>query len=89
MTKNIPTGDILFPPVLDGSEHEMYFDNNDGVEITGFNVWYWLDEKEIDNEHNDMETEEERNNTKAIIKYIKEVQKILDKNNIKYQILSD
>jgi uncharacterized protein YqgV (UPF0045/DUF77 family) len=36
-----------------------------------------------------METKEARQYTKEIIRYIKAIQKILDKNKITYQILSN
>ena len=62
--------------------HTIYFDNSNGYELHSLNIWYWLNEKEIDKKHGDMETEEDRQYTKKIIKYIKEVQKILDKNKI-------
>ena len=89
LTKNIKSGEVLFPPILDGLLYTMYFDNNVGYELHSLNFWYWLDKKEIDKKHNDRKTKEARQYTKEIIRYIKTIQKILDKNKITYQILSN
>ena len=69
---------IDFPPILDGSEHYIYIsDTKRKIEITAFNLWYFLEE-----ESTDM-------HTINLINYIKKIQQILYKNNIKYKILCE
>lgn len=69
---------VDFPPVLDGSEHNIYIcDTKREINITAFNLWYFLEEKSSDK------------HTINLINYIKKIQQILYENNIKYKILSE
>ncbi len=70
--------EIDFPSILDGSEHYIYIsDTKRKIEITAFNLWYFLEEKSSDK------------HTINLINYIKKIQQILYENNIKYKILSE
>lgn len=81
-------GDVAFPPVLDGTSHEIYISNgNEDKEISCFNLWYWLEE-DVDGEYSKA-TELEKKYTKNMIELIREIQLILDSNNIKYKILAE
>ena len=76
LTKN---NDLLFkdelvecPPIMDGSETTIFIsDLNRSKEIYAPNLWYF------------EENEPEKEYTKNLVNYIKEVNKVLNKNNIK------
>lgn len=79
--------DVVFPPVLDGTSHEIYISNgNNDTEIECSNLWYWLEE-EVNNDNNSIATDEDVKYTKELVNFFKEVQKIIISNNIEYSIL--
>lgn len=81
--------EVLFPPILDGSSHQLYFSNmNDSVEIECYNIWYWNGNDKLDKIKVDEKvSQNEIDYTKTIIKIINELQKLLDKNKIKFTII--
>ena len=80
--------DIVIPPVLDGTSHEIYLSNgHDDIEIECLNLWYWL-EKEVNNNNNLIATAADVHYTKELIKLFKTIQEIITTNNITYNILT-
>ncbi len=78
--------DVAFPPVLDGTSHEIYISNdNNDIEIECSNLWYWMEEDVYSKYVN--ATEEERMYTKKLVELFKKIQKIITSNNIVYNIL--
>lgn len=79
--------DVVFPPVLDGTSHEIYINNGmDDIEIECSNLWYWLEE-EVNNNNNSIATDEDVEYTKELVRLFKKVQEIIITNNITYNIL--
>ena len=79
--------DVVFPPVLDGTSHEIFISNGDNDrEFECSNLWYWLEE-EVNNDNNSIATDEDVEYTKELVKIFKEIQKIIESNNIVYNIL--
>lgn len=74
--------EVVFPPVLDGTIHELFFNDK---KIECCNLWYFKDDS--DYEENEVFNKEDIKYTKAIVNLIKEIQKILNNNNIDVDIL--
>lgn len=77
--------EMLFPPVLDGTSHEILLSYTKTKKINCFNLWYWKDANSFENcrEKNKDEIEY----TKLIINLIDGIQKILDEKNIDFNII--
>ena len=75
-------GELLFAPVLDGTNHNILLSNK--IKISCHNLWYW-DDKTL-SEHSKKE-KEKYEYTKALIDLINSIQEILNKNNIDFYIL--
>lgn len=74
--------ETVVPQVLDGTMHVLYFN---GKKIECCNLWYF--ENDSDYEENEDFTENDIKYTKAIVNLINKIQKILDDNNIDFDIL--
>ncbi len=74
--------EVVFPPVLDGTIHELFFNDK---KIECCNLWYF--KYDSDYEENEVFNKEDIKYTKAIVNLIKEIQKILNNNNIDVDIL--
>ena len=81
--------EILFPPILDGASHQLYFSNfDDSIEKDCYNIWYWNGNDLLNKMKGDEKTPQSSiDYTKMIIKIINQLQSILDKNNIKFTII--
>ena len=79
--------DVVFPPVLDGTSHEIYISSGDAFrEFECSNLWYWLEE-EVNNDNNSIATDEDVEYTRELVNVFRKVQKILTDNNIVHNIL--
>lgn len=74
--------EVVFPPVLDGTIHELFFN---GKKIECCNLWYFKDDS--DYQENEVFTKDDIKYTKAIVNLINEIQNILNNNNIDFDIL--
>lgn len=81
-------GHVLFPPILDGTYHEILLSNDKSKRIKCLNLWYW-NKKEISNNCRKDDKPEDIEYTQLVIDLIRNIQKILNKNNIKFYILDD
>lgn len=81
--------EVLSPPILDGSSHQLYISNlNDSIEIDCHNIWYWNGDNRLDNiQSNEKISQNEIDYTKMIIKITNQLQSILDKNKIKFTVI--
>ena len=75
--------DVLFPPILDGTSHNIILSSNKKKEIECFNLWYWDEEGAFDDYN-----KEDIKYTKLIINLINNIQNILNKNKIKFYIIT-
>lgn len=81
--------EILDAPILDGSQHDLYFSDLDKhIETECYNLWFWLDEKEFDDDLILMgKTKEKIEYTRLVIDVISKLQNILNQNNINFHII--
>ena len=78
--------DVVFPPVLDGTSHKIYLAGKKEIECS--NLWYWVQENVFDS-NNEINNNDDKEFTAELIKFIGEIQHILDSNNIDFYILDD
>ncbi len=79
---------ILFPPVLDGTEHKIVLSNEKEKKIECSNLWFWDEESAFENCEKDYK-KEDIEYTKLVIETIDKIQNILYVNNIDFYILDD
>lgn len=82
---------FLDAPILDGTQHDLYFSDLDkSIETECHNLWFWLDEKEFDDEFVlNYNTKEQIEYTKLMIDVISKIQDILNHNKINFHIIDE
>lgn len=80
--------DTINPHVLDGTINEIYMkSNNNSIELNMYNIGYWENENMIINyTENEFNTKESKKYTFELLKIIKEIEKIMRNNHIKFNI---
>lgn len=80
--------DTINPHVLDGTINEIYMkSNSNSIELNMYNIGYWENENMIINyTENEFNTKESKQYTFELLKIIKEIEKIMRNNHIKFNI---